>query len=1167
MGVPKFYRWISERYPCLSSLVKEDGIPEFDNFYLDMNGIIHHCSHPNDADVNFRISEEEIFKSVFSYINVLFSFIRPKKVLFLAIDGCAPRAKMNQQRGRRFRTAKDAKEQELQARREGKKLAEEARFDSNVITPGTDFMERLDNFLQYSIAKKISTDPSWQKVEVHYSSHLVPGEGEHKILDYIRFIRSQPNYDPYTRHCLYGLDADLIMLGLSVHEPFISLLREEVKFGKSSEAAETNPEKITFHLLHLSLMRGYLDHEFESLRDTLPFQYDFEKIIDDWILMGFLVGNDFIPHLPGLHINKSAFEDIYDAYKRVLPTLKGYLNEGGYLQLDRFQAFLSELERNDLDKVEDEMDDLSWMEKKGGAELGAALMCDPDLWDAAGKDDFKFEKMPEDGDSDEEDTNAILQQKLFAHKEKYYKEKLRLVEVNDETLADLACEYVRAIQWNLHYYYHGVPSWSWYYPYHYAPYISDLKNFGTLDGTFEMAVPFKPFEQLLAVLPARSKSCLPTSFHSLFNSSSPIYDFYPEDFATDMNGKANDWEAVVLIPFIEENRLLVCVKERSTHLTPAELNRNRVGPGLVFRFSQQPSPHPYAPPSRSLPPIHPCRATIMHYDYKFHCLKRESIKKGPFLTGEMYSPGFPTLGFVEHTGELKRGGVQIFTRRSEGKSMVLKIATDPEANYLREAEDMLGGDVYVNWPNHTKARAEWATDGLMKSSIANKDFHRLNQTPEIVTTAMSAAEISIHEQLVKDIESRLKTRKGIEPGKIEVLLYVSLRVGDHYNIKKDGRAFLEPIFSDEVVPFPMQLVTRDSEHEAAKPPKRIFVDALFPVGSQVFLMAHPFYGHQGRVELHNHRQGVVQLVINYPTEPNLETVMRQERGISAQYEPAFKAAKVLNMSPPIVSRLTGTVFARINGDSEDKVNIGLSLKATKANTEMRGYTKRVEQDNNPGEFTWLYSNRVLDILYDYRKRFPELFEFLLDSGCQDPFMENIYPRRGAAKLQEIKAFLATLPTAKQNQQTCGAEFLDDYILEAIQTGVHAASQRRPGTLRTVVIPRLLYKWTEETDKVAPDPTVTWEVYDRVVNVREGSVIPVGLRGTVIGIAKAELLSSRDSLTVLYDKAFSVGDHMTKSFETPAYALLNLSHGQRKQWEMQQKHGQKFFLHAEPVRTG
>ena len=67
-----------------------------------MNGIIHVCSHPDDTNVQFRISEEQIFKDVFFYIEVLFRLIQPQKLMFMAIDGVAPRAKMNQQRGRRF---------------------------------------------------------------------------------------------------------------------------------------------------------------------------------------------------------------------------------------------------------------------------------------------------------------------------------------------------------------------------------------------------------------------------------------------------------------------------------------------------------------------------------------------------------------------------------------------------------------------------------------------------------------------------------------------------------------------------------------------------------------------------------------------------------------------------------------------------------------------------------------------------------------------------------------------------------------------------------------------------------------------------------------------------------------------------------------------------------
>ena len=184
---------------------------------------------------------------------MLFSKVKPKKLFFMAVDGVAPRAKMNQQRSRRFRTAKEAKEVREKAERKGEKLPDEKAFDSNCITPGarrirvrcrrclshryfpgTVFMAKLSDQLRYFINKKITEDSDWRDVEVVLSGHEVPGEGEHKIMEYIRLSRAQHGYNPNVRHCLYGLDADLIMLGLLSHDPHFCLLREEVKFGPSA---------------------------------------------------------------------------------------------------------------------------------------------------------------------------------------------------------------------------------------------------------------------------------------------------------------------------------------------------------------------------------------------------------------------------------------------------------------------------------------------------------------------------------------------------------------------------------------------------------------------------------------------------------------------------------------------------------------------------------------------------------------------------------------------------------------------------------------------------------------------------------------------------------------------------------------------------------------------
>lgn len=141
MGVPAFFKWLTIRYPQVVvdalteddmqvyiaeyeamkkaksmstdadklspeeqrdldaelELVKEKRIkennPEVDNLYLDMNGIIHPCCHPVDKPQ--PKTEAEMFNLIFEYIDKILNIVKPKKVLYLAIDGVAPRAKMN----------------------------------------------------------------------------------------------------------------------------------------------------------------------------------------------------------------------------------------------------------------------------------------------------------------------------------------------------------------------------------------------------------------------------------------------------------------------------------------------------------------------------------------------------------------------------------------------------------------------------------------------------------------------------------------------------------------------------------------------------------------------------------------------------------------------------------------------------------------------------------------------------------------------------------------------------------------------------------------------------------------------------------------------------------------------------------------------------------------
>jgi 5'-3' exoribonuclease 1 len=128
---------------------------------------------------------EEIWFNIFNYVNAIVDSINPRKLLFLGLDGVAPRAKMNNQRSRRFRSAKDYKELERKLQHYGDSKNEEE-FKNNCITPGTEFMNELNRQLRFFIAKKIEEDPKWRKFNVIFSGADVPGEGEHKIMDFIR---------------------------------------------------------------------------------------------------------------------------------------------------------------------------------------------------------------------------------------------------------------------------------------------------------------------------------------------------------------------------------------------------------------------------------------------------------------------------------------------------------------------------------------------------------------------------------------------------------------------------------------------------------------------------------------------------------------------------------------------------------------------------------------------------------------------------------------------------------------------------------------------------------------------------------------------------------------------------------------------------------------------
>lgn len=613
MGIPAFFRWLHRKYPDMVEPVEAYNLDPatrqkiwFDNLYLDMNNIIHPCTHPEDKPP--PQTEEEMFEAIFDYTDKVVAMIKPRHLVFLAIDGVAPRAKMNQQRTRRFRAVQESEQKRLEIESVRERLRasgiepaknDSVSFDSNVITPGTEFMTNLSKALQKWITKKLSTFDErgvWHKdLNVILSDSSVPGEGEHKIMNYLRKEKESSHYNPDLRHCLYGADADLIMLGLATHETHFTILREEFKpyqpkpcdlchqFGhKLNECQGTDSIEIDkkmhqvggatpdYIMIKLYQLKEYLKRD---MTQDSSVSLDFEKFVDDYIFLCFFVGNDFLPHLPCLDIRENAVDRLLRIYHNVnssywRPCL--YLTDNGSVNLERCQEILHELGQSEAEifrkrKFNDQRYESRQLENKRIK------------WS---EDHPNGEAMPQP-DPTPADHVRLGE---YGCKERYYTSKFGF-KGHYRDIADMVTrEYVRGLCWVLAYYYKGCPDWQWFYPFHYAPFAEDMRSIMTINLDFNSeAPPFKPLEQLMGVFPEKSAGALPETWRKLMSDpESPIIDFYPTDFKIDMNGKKQAYLGVALLPFIDEARLFRALKSVYPNLTEEEINRNSYGEDMKF---------------------------------------------------------------------------------------------------------------------------------------------------------------------------------------------------------------------------------------------------------------------------------------------------------------------------------------------------------------------------------------------------------------------------------------------------------------------------------------------------------------------------------------------------------------------------------------------------------
>ncbi|KAH6626420.1 XRN 5'-3' exonuclease N-terminus-domain-containing protein, partial [Chaetomium sp. MPI-SDFR-AT-0129] len=1234
MGVPKFFRWLSERYPAISQLIAENRIPEFDCLYLDMNGIIHNCTHKDSDDVQFRLSEEEMFIAIFNYIEHLFGKIKPKKLFFMAIDGVAPRAKMNQQRARRFRTALDAEKARDKAIKEGKELPKEEPFDSNCITPGTEFMAKLTQQLKYFINKKVSEDRDWQSPEIVLSGHEVPGEGEHKIMEYIRNARAQPDYNPNVRHCLYGLDADLIMLGLLSHDPHFCLLREEVTFGRQSKNKSKELEHQNFYLMHLCIVREYLELEFQDLKKegALPFPFDMEKVIDDFILMAFFVGNDFLPNLPHLHINEGALSTMFRIYKVVLPTCDGYINENGTVNLHRLGRLLDELGKEEYRFFEHENEDASWLRGKRMLEndeteklrakakgklivstgqkaiwkqkirkfltsrtsesldLGSKLNAEDrkfvqDLAEAAHlewatkPDDeghrhliLSYPPQDEEDEEDEESQSAVLRivkrydnaqvldltaadaqaamdakykEKFEEWKDEYYFQKFEdwTKENKEEELRKLTENYVQGLQWVLYYYYRGIASWPWFYRYHYSPMISDVMKGLNADLNFKLGQPFRPNEQLMGVLPDRSKKIVPTVYWELMtDANSPIIDFYPRDFELDMNGKKMDWEAVVKIPFIDEKRLLAAMKPKDALLSEDQKARNDFGVALKFTYSEDMNFVYPSPLVDVFPPIAHCHCVENIFDLPpVEGLEyRAGLTDGALLNIEALA-GFPSLATLPYVASLGFHGVNVFQQDSRNESMVVNLLDTELRTNVESAKVKLGQRCFVGFPFLQEAKIVKVSDELFDYTLAE------DGSGQVIPRNHSHREIEDWSKKADRIENFYSKRLGILIGPVESLVSVHMLKGliktnEGATIKEYGEIpgmeteYASQIIVDEVVNEDERFIER-----AALP-----VEVEFPLNSVGFFLGDFNYGQPFEVGGHSSGKLTIWLAVQDKkvVQEKGETTFAKkiihdaERGM--HYLPSYMVAKQLDLHPLTLSKITSSYFIRTLGDL--RVNLGLNLKFEGRKQKVLGYSRKSQTG-------WEFSPAAVHLIVEYMTRFPDFFAGVKRNPSSAELTESDLwadATAGSTRVKEIGAWLKTLKTSSMERVPLDAEQLDsDVVMRLATEADNLQLSAIPATPKKMNgVPRNALMRPEDAEHRLGNQD--FSLGDRVAYVASTGKVPIAFHGTVVGISRTPTAKLLD---VVFDVTFmsgtTLGDRCPpfRGQTVPSTTLLNLTHHQ------------------------
>ena len=651
---------------------------------------------------------------------------------------------------------------------------------------------------------------------------------------------------------------------------------------------------------------------------------------------------------------------------------------------------------------------------------------------------------------------------------------------------------------------------------------------------FTLGQPFKPFQQLMGVLPDRSKRTVPKPYHTLMTDvDSPIIDFYPRDFDLDMNGKKMEWEAVVKIPFIDERRLLKAMKPKDALLSAEEKQRNEFGVSLRFTYSPD-SDFTYPSSLRGIfPDISHCRCVENIFELPtieglaIHVGLMEGVQ-----LGQSALAGFPSLQNIPHSANLGFHGVSIFQQESRNESMILTILDSEKRGKVESAKLRLGRRVHVGYPFLSEARVVRVSDELFN--------YYLPESGEGPPTAVphGPPEISAWRRKAERIENHYSKRLGIMIGQVESIVHVEMLKG----LKKtdDGSTVKEYAEISGTEPdHASQLLVTDVVNEdlrfiekAALP-----IEEEFPIGTRAFFLGDFSYGRPLEVVGHTSNKADIWVSTVKGKAPEFGREIASDAERLCPYTPSFTVAKMLQLNPLVLSKITSSFQVVLD---DNRVNLGLNLKFEAKKLKVLGYSRR-------GPTGWEFSQKAIELVQQYMIRFPEFIAGILRDPHGNIYeATSFYPVSEAkAKIKEIQGWLKSIESKSFEKVPLDAAQLDSDIIHRIEAAADEANLMNPPDMnqykKIKSVPRnALLKPSDAESRLGHQK---FSLGDRTVYVQDSGRVPIASRGTIVGITRTPRTTFLD---IVFDATFMSGTSLDdrcspfRGSTVPVHSVLNVT---------------------------